>query len=595
MSQQRVLKVVVILYALVRMAVNLYFSKLVLLRLPLHFALPENWSQQRWRGFGPADALWQPWFLCSSWPQAKEASALCVEFAGRLLTQEDCKVTVDYTILAGCFAMPLVPALGAYILLSKSDRFAEDSRLHVWCRRNIFFLAAMFCLDPGFTAPVELHTISYYIFLTCEVLSNGMQAICTNMKLRCLSWDRTARCCEVLMVIFVCMASVILVLYNTVLAGLPEYFTYSVICFLTLLPICGAIFGFQFWAFCRTIYAAKTQYRDNWEDVRSTVLLLGINALLTLIGPLISGVVIACVAMELFSRNTNITQLAGSELLVAFEFGLQIFNSLVLCGMIGPWSRPTEVFTELATRGFVVAKRVPFKGKINPEARGCIASFPGKYAERWAEAVAEATQSTDCSLACVFLTDAASGLGMHARNPETDECWCRALYGDVPAEAYLSIVDKQDKDFVFRRADSEAMGQHLLIKDSSLSQLEWDTKKEAAMRLVEKMSRDNSRRAPWGCQWFEEWMKNIEAASGQNQQLHVFYFENFVGRGKVSWSQLSNEDAIEAARRSTGLGASQTAEVAYLDKLGLPYVEHDVMDFPEVIAGLRSSEVFQSV
>ena len=407
------------------------------------------------------------------------------------------------------------------------------------------------------------------------------------MKLRCLSWDRIAKCCEVLMVIFVCMASVILVLYTTVLAYLPGHTTYSVICFLILLPICGAIIGFQFWAFCCAISQAKAHYLDNWEDVRSTVLLLRINALLTLIGPLISGVAIACVANEIFSRNTNITRLAGSELLVAFEFGLQIFNSLVLCGMVGPWSRPTEAFTELATRGFVVAKRVPFKGIINPEACGCIASFPGKYAERWVEAVAEATQSKDCSVACVFLTDAASGLGMHARNPETDECWCKALYGDVPAEAYLSIVDKHDKDLLFRRADAEAMGQHLLIKDSSLSQLEWDTKKEAAMSLVEKMSRNNNRRAPWGCQWFEEWMKNIEAASVQNQQLHVFYFENSVGQGKVSWSELSNKDAIEAARKSTGLGASQTAEVAYLDKLGLPYVEHDVMDFPEVIARLR--------
>ena len=137
--QQRVQKVVVILYTLVRMAVNLYFSKLVLLRLPSGVPLIEKESQQRWRGFGPEKDFWLPWFLCSSWPKAKEASALCVEISGRHLTQESCRLTVDYQILAGCFVMPLVPALGAYIFLSRSDRLAEDSRLHVWSRRHIFF------------------------------------------------------------------------------------------------------------------------------------------------------------------------------------------------------------------------------------------------------------------------------------------------------------------------------------------------------------------------------------------------------------------------------------------------------------------------
>lgn len=49
-------------------------------------------------------------------------------------------------------------------------------------------------------------------------------------------------------------------------------------------------------------------------------------------------------------------------------------------------------------------------GAINPEAQSCIASFPGKYSELWDDAVAIALEKHDvCSLACVFLTDTASG------------------------------------------------------------------------------------------------------------------------------------------------------------------------------------------
>ena len=35
----------------------------------------------------------------------------------------------------------------------------------------------------------------------------------------------------------------------------------------------------------------------------------------------------------------------------------------------------------------------------------------------------------------------------------------------------------------------------------------------------------------------------------------------------------------------SGLGASQTAEVAYLDKLGLKYCEHDIKDFEAFVTG----------
>ena len=91
-----------------------------------------------------------------------------------------------------------------------------------------------------------------------------------------------------------------------------------------------------------------------------------------------------------------------------------MFNSLLLSGMLGwkEWARPLEAFHTLAEEaGLGLAfKRVAFEGAINPSAKHCIASFPGKYSELWDDAVeiAQGNHSV-CSLACVFLTDTASG------------------------------------------------------------------------------------------------------------------------------------------------------------------------------------------
>ena len=65
------------------------------------------------------------------------------------------------------------------------------------------------------------------------------------------------------------------------------------------------------------------------------------------------------------------------------------------------------------------------------------------------------------------------------------------------------------------------------------------------------------------------------------QKLHVFFFEGKVGKGKLAWDQLSHQDAVKEARKDTGLGASQTVEVAYLEKEGLEYEEHDIREFKQ--------------
>ena len=47
----------------------------------------------------------------------------------------------------------------------------------------------------------------------------------------------------------------------------------------------------------------------------------------------------------------------------------------------------------------------------------------------------------------------------------------------------------------------------------------------------------------------------------------------------MHWDNLANPDIIGRARENTGLGASQTAEVAWLEKMGFSYLEKDILDF----------------
>ena len=116
----------------------------------------------------------------------------------------------------------------------------------------------------------------------------------------------------------------------------------------------------------------------------------------------------------------------------------------------------------------------------------------------------------------------------------------------------------------------------------------------------------------WGCKWFERWLVNVQKAVAAGNVLVVCYFEGEVGQGKVKWEEVAAQsqlrDAVlakkEAAEKAAsgalplarlqqqaafvasltaeerhclvGLGGSQKAEVAWLDKMGYPYEEWDV-------------------
>lgn len=86
---------------------------------------------------------------------------------------------------------------------------------------------------------------------------------------------------------------------------------------------------------------------------------------------------------------------------------------------------------------------------------------------------------------------------------------------------------------------------------------------------------------PWGCSWFAAWARNIHDAHQQGQRLVVYYFPGEVGQGKVPWGQLAARGRASESDDlwdGVGLGGSQKAEVAYLDRFAYAYEEWDVSE-----------------
>ena len=492
------------------------------------------------------------------------------------------KEFLDFHKLSDASVRPLVTGLGLYVCVHRMDRFSINNSLHVWSFVTLCCLALPVC-EPGLRAMWEANVA----MLLWEVLCNVLQVRMTILKLRALGWNRTARCCAMFTKLGICSLCAFLVL---ALARRDfDVYIYMITDALVYLSFgcCWAVVGVQCWALCRAASRAMVQARGN-ESIRSTACLLYANACLVPLGPTLS-------LVSLFAfPQTTIADRGLPPTLVALDVSFQVFNVLVLSGMVGHAPMNLETLQRLAElSGFGLASaRVAFPGHISRSAADCVVSFPGKYSDLWDKAVSSVARVDAFSLACVFLTDRASGLGLHANNPETPgKCWCQQIYGRVPASTYLSVVEistdesaNHDQTLAFKRADADAMGQRLLIKQHQ-TDIEWEQELAEALQDAEVRCIENQDRAPWGCQWFEEWARNVGRAAELRQTLHVFYFEDGRGKGKMPWHLLANEKARQEARKDSGLGASQTAEVAYLDEIGLSYVEHDIMEFEAFLAG----------
>ena len=351
-------------------------------------------------------------------------------------------------------ARPVVTGLGVYCFLCNKTRFSEKLRLHVWSRRTIFCLAC--CVADQSVLHVFLQGRSAYkmTVMSCliwETVCNALQVYMTILKLKALGWGFTARSCEVLLVIsFACLAPgcVTVMIFGgswlTYILMWSSFFTFTLTSLVQSLALCSA--------------ATRALLRGGSDEaIRCSAYCLCLNGILAVVGPALSmWSWMSMVRVEFGPLNED-EVFFFAVWVVSIDVGLQVLATLLLSGLIGPkgWDRPMEAFRRLGhLSGFGLASsRIAFPGKINARATQCIVSFPGKYSAQWDNAVANVQQFEDCSLACVFLTDKASGLGRHTDNPDTPgQCWCRMIYGELPAETYLSVVDlKDDSDGVLTK------------------------------------------------------------------------------------------------------------------------------------------------
>merc|ERR1712083_385822 len=125
------------------------------------------------------------------------------------------------------------------------------------------------------------------------------------------------------------------------------------------------------------------------------------------------------------------------------------------------------------------------------------------------------------------------------------------------------------------------MGQILLVRADYPASQQWDQFKAEKLKEAELRCKDNNYLPPWGCKWFAVWKDKVDEAVKHKQELWVYYFKEKVGCGKMKWEDLTIPGAIKIARADTGLGCSQTAEVAYLDRKGYKYKEQSAEYFTD--------------
>lgn len=221
-----------------------------------------------------------------------------------------------------------------------------------------------------------------------------------------------------------------------------------------------------------------------------------------------------------------------------------------------------------------VENQISYRGHIREELGGeCIGSFPGKYGNGW-RGVTSARHGM--SVACVFLTSPRDGLGKHAQDPASEKkaCYCPALYGRRGFKKFGYLLETGANDDPVQRErkerQAEATGAFLWDREEGMT-------REAAEAEARKRWKSKHEVASWGCEWFAQWVPNIEKALKMGQKIVVYYFENQVSKGKVFWEDLSDPDVDPWD--GVGLGGSQKCEVAYLDHKKYAYEERDVMDF----------------
>ncbi|CAE7348138.1 GIP [Symbiodinium sp. CCMP2456] len=481
---------------------------------------------------------------------------------------------LTWGLLCDSILRPFITGLGLYVLFHRNDRLSVKSPLHLWTKAVLFCLASFHC---DFSVTLTSGSLRWrgggagWLLMPWEVLCNCMQLHMINLKLHALGWQLTAQVCKALMLGQLLSWATWAFLWGS--------FRYNLGWVADTIVLCPTMLILEFLGL---FYSASRALFVGWRDgtIRATAWCLYINSLLLWLGPVLSycgllGFQYGQNRRDGANAPSGIFETA-TDATLTLDIGFQVLNVLLLSGIVGPrqWQDPMAAFQRLAyLQGFGLAsKRIAFPGQLNPHSKDCVVSFPGKYSQQWDEAVSTAKTQQGFSLACVFLTDRVSGLGEHVENPDASgECWCRAIYGQLPASTYLAVVDARpegcckvlgglgpgrqglsQQDLEFKRADAQAMGQRLVVRRNQ-ADWEWERELQEAEEDARRRCTENQGRAPWGCRWFEDWRRNVERAVELKQSLHVFYFEGRTGQGNgLGSAPLSGGQGARAASERLG-------------------------------------------
>lgn len=221
------------------------------------------------------------------------------------------------------------------------------------------------------------------------------------------------------------------------------------------------------------------------------------------------------------------------------------------------------------------AEEITYNGHIKPEAGVCWVSFPGKFKSGWDALVAEKHED---SVACVFLCQAADGLGQHEKDPESKDgrCFCARIYGerDYKTFGYLHDIKKprskcteKEIDMIYQKAT--AMNAAVVFADDS------PDVKEQRKQVAQQLWEDSERAAAWGCRWYAVWLERVEEAVRRKQRLKVVFFPNEVEKGLVPMKDLPTSNLWDGI----GCGGSQKCEIATLKAKDWDYEGVDVSSF----------------
>ena len=318
-------------------------------------------------------------------------------------------------------------------------------------------------------------------------------------------------------------------------------------------------YGFMVWVIVANI----------WEDQQQK-LLLAVSYLTRLAG------------LVAYSSNIVHCVMAGYWWTIIFGAGF------VFCGLVLPYILLSRYLpsllslreTERMAKRVAADKTIVFNGSVLGDVP-CICSWPGIYVSAW-DALVHSSKEGKLSAAVVFLPEGSRDYGIHDSIPEEEQlpgdCWCQVLYGERKPwgchwwTKWISNIEKAHqvgaKMLVYYFHKKKGRGKVKSFETAGDEHLQRD-----AIRA--KLGNEDEESGEFFLsKSFEAAVaQGIRSLSKERGADSSSQYSREVKRLFLQWLPDQERDFLEA---SEGLGYSQKAEVAWLERKSYDYKEVEV-------------------